>query len=162
MMTKEVLIPSPEDVYERISEWPSNSVFQLVATSLQGLWEARCPDMRPTAESINETSAILVENVQLAAYHEYKHAEHEVGGTVLAEVFMPLAGPNPTPEEFAPSVLELLWSLDRFFLGLTQGRRPRAGNTFEIVIRGSLPAARLSVYPASRNQWHSRLRTPLH
>ena len=27
------------------------------------------------------------------------------------------------------------WALDRFFLGLTQGRRPRAGNAFEMVLQ---------------------------
>ncbi|MGB8769827.1 MAG: type II restriction endonuclease [Candidatus Korobacteraceae bacterium] len=40
-----------------------------------------------------------------------------------------------TPNDLVRVLGENFYALDRFFLGLTQGRRPRAGAAFELVIR---------------------------
>jgi hypothetical protein len=77
----------------------------------------------------------LVEQVQLDAYYEYLEAEHRVGGEILAEVFLPLVNDKAKAAEFVAVLGKYFESLDRFFLGLTNGRRPRAGKAFEFFIR---------------------------
>jgi hypothetical protein len=89
----------------------------------------------------------LVERVQLEAYREYLKTERRVGAEVLAEVFLPIVGKDAKAKEFAAVLGKYFESLDRFFLGLTQGRRPRAGNAFEFVIRAAFEKLE---YPFSR------------
>ncbi|HZL68556.1 MAG TPA: type II restriction endonuclease [Candidatus Limnocylindrales bacterium] len=52
-----------------------------------------------------------------------------------SEVFLPLLPSGSTPGDLVRVLGENFYALDRFFLGLTQGRRPRAGAAFELVIR---------------------------
>jgi hypothetical protein len=84
---------------------------------------------------IKENFSQLVEDIQLRAFEEYVQAEQTSGSAALREVFLRLAGGTAS----AAAVPELLGdyfpSLDKFFLGLTQGRRVRAGRTFEHLIR---------------------------
>lgn len=53
----------------------------------------------------------------------------------LARVFLPLVGQNATPAQAVEIFGQQFSALDRFFLGLTQGGRPRAGKAFELLIR---------------------------
>lgn len=84
---------------------------------------------------IRENFSILVEHVQVDAYHAYLKAEQDAGSKALASVFLGLAGTNATGKEVVGILGNYFYSLDRFFLGLTQGRRPRAGKAFEAIIR---------------------------
>jgi hypothetical protein len=77
----------------------------------------------------------LVEAVQIDAYKEYLAAEATTGRETLASVFLPLSGENPTAQNLMDTIGRHFFALDRFFLGLTQGRRPRAGKAFELLIR---------------------------
>lgn len=77
----------------------------------------------------------LVENVQLDAFDVYLAAEQTAGSKALAEVFLPLIGSQATAAEMVEVLGQYFYALDRFFLGLTQGRRPRAGGAFELLIR---------------------------
>ena len=53
----------------------------------------------------------------------------------LAKVFLPFAGKKPTAQDLINSIGKHFHALDRFFLGLTQGRRARAGGAFEYLIK---------------------------
>jgi hypothetical protein len=84
---------------------------------------------------IKHNFSSLVESVQIAAYKEYLEAEARCGAHALVETFLPLVGENASPREVIDLIGRHFYALDRFFLGLTQGRRPRAGKVFEILIR---------------------------
>ena len=76
----------------------------------------------------------LVEQVQIGAYEEYKQAERSAGAATIAEVFMGLLKDH-SAEDTVRLFGAYFPALDRFFLGLTQSRRRRAGKTFEYLIK---------------------------
>jgi hypothetical protein len=92
-------------------------------------------DKASNREWIKSHFSEIVESVQLDAYQEYLRSEHAAGSVALQEVFAEVAGREATAEEVLKIVGEYFPSLDKFFLGLTQGRRPRAGKAFEFLIR---------------------------
>ncbi len=77
----------------------------------------------------------LIERTQAEGYSEYLKAESEAGAFAMRSAFTPLLGPSAS----ADALLELMGShfgaLDKFFLALTQGRRPRAGKAFETALK---------------------------
>ncbi len=77
----------------------------------------------------------LVEKVQKDAYKEYLEAERDAGSEAIAEVFTPVIGANSKARDAIRLIGGHFHALDGFYLGLTQGRRPRAGKTFEYLIR---------------------------
>ncbi len=87
------------------------------------------------ANWIKEHFGILVEKVQIAAYETYLAEEKIAGSEALVEVFRTKIQSGDSPVRAAQHVARYFTSLDRFFLSLTQGRRPRAGNTFEYLLR---------------------------
>jgi len=78
----------------------------------------------------------LIEEIQLKAYELYQNAERPAAAQAFREVFSALLPKTPNSEDFFKLLNDNFWVLDRFFLGLTQGRRPRAGKAFEHVING--------------------------
>jgi hypothetical protein len=86
-------------------------------------------------EWIKANFSDLVERVQQEAYQQYLRAESAVGSKLLIDTFGALAGPNATGHQVLDLIGANFHALDRFFLGLTQSRRPRAGSAFEYVIR---------------------------
>lgn len=83
---------------------------------------------------IKANFSALVEQVQADAYEEYKQAERVAGADTISEVFIGLLG-GRSAEETVKLFGTHFFALDRFFLGLTQGRKPRAGKTFEYLIK---------------------------
>jgi len=77
----------------------------------------------------------LVEEIQIAAYHEYVDAERGAGEAAIIRVFTPLVDVDATAVDTLRAVANRFGALDKFYLGLTQGRRPRAGKAFELLIR---------------------------
>lgn len=77
----------------------------------------------------------LVERAQVEAYEKYLESEKNVAGGALRDVLGDLAGEEAGREEVLELFESQLHTLDRFFLSLTQGRRPRAGAAFEYVVR---------------------------
>ena len=77
----------------------------------------------------------LVERAQLSAYADYREAEARIGASALSSVFLPLVGRRSSPRAALNRLGKNYRALDRFFLGLRQGRRPRAGNTFKLLTR---------------------------
>ena len=94
--------------------------------------------LRPSngdVEWIKANFSKLVESVQLDAYQEYLAAERSAGAKAIAEVMLPLVGANATAEQAIEVMGQYFSALDRFFLGVGQGRKPRAGKAFELLIR---------------------------
>jgi hypothetical protein len=87
---------------------------------------------------IRQNVSNLVEQVQLDAYATYQAAEEVAGRRALADTFLPLIGEHATAAQMVDILGQYFTALDRFFLGLTQGRRQRAGQAFEILIRDVL------------------------
>jgi restriction endonuclease EcoRII-like protein len=85
-------------------------------------------------EWIKQNFSALVEQVQADAYEEYKQGERIAGADTIAEVFIGLLG-GRSAEDTVTLFGTHFFALDRFFLGLTQGRRPRAGKAFEYLIK---------------------------
>jgi len=84
---------------------------------------------------IRQNFSSLVEHVQIDAYEEYLAAEQMAGSRALSAVFLPLIGEHATAAQMVDVLGQYFYALDRFFLGLTQGRRPRAGKAFELLIK---------------------------
>jgi hypothetical protein len=84
-------------------------------------------------EWIKSNFSSLVEQIQSQAYDVYLKAESEAGKYALSSVFL-----NVTDGNDGITVLNKIsdhfLDLDRFFLGLTQSRRPRAGRVFEYLL----------------------------
>lgn len=76
----------------------------------------------------------LVEDIQVRAYEIYLESEQEAAGEALKAVFRDLADETDVDEIFEV-LKDQLHTLDRFFLSLTNGRRPRAGYAFEYLMR---------------------------
>jgi EcoRII C terminal len=91
-------------------------------------------DRETDIEWIKQNFSTLVEEVQQDAYKEYLAAEKVAGSEAIAEVFLGLLK-SESAEETVQLFGTHFFALDRFFLGLTQGRRPRAGKAFEYLIR---------------------------
>lgn len=76
------------------------------------------------------------------------------GQKCMAKVFLPLAGKNHTAQDLIDGIGKHFRALDRFYLGLTQGRRARAGGAFEYLIKELLVQLRypLSSHPIINGQ----------
>ena len=85
-------------------------------------------------ERIKSSFSMLVEKIQLDAYRLYQEAERHGADQAYRTVLGPILTENPTKDDFFNLLSNTFWSFDRFFLGLSQGRRPRAGSAFEQVI----------------------------
>jgi hypothetical protein len=89
---------------------------------------------RGDAEWIKDNFSTLVEGIQQRAYEIYLASEYAAGGSALRKVFAQIADRDDA-DAVLTALEENFVALDRFFLGLAQGRRPRAGAAFELVIK---------------------------
>jgi hypothetical protein len=90
---------------------------------------------RSDTQWIKENFSSLVESVQEDAYEIYLDAEEFAGAGAISEALRSATPAPESPDDVFILISRHFHSLDRFFLGLTQGRRPRAGNAFEFLIR---------------------------
>jgi hypothetical protein len=88
-----------------------------------------------TPEYIKENFSTLVEELQFDAYNIYLEAEKTAGKEAIRKVLSDKASGNRGKDEVIDAACDMFSDLDRFFLSLTQSRRPRAGSAFEIVLR---------------------------
>lgn len=77
----------------------------------------------------------LVDGIQSAVYQRYLDSEFIAGMAAIFETFRARIPENASSEAALRSVSESFRDLDRFFLSISQGRKPRAGSVFEAVIR---------------------------
>ena len=85
-------------------------------------------------EWIKENFSRLVEDVQVAAYELYLASERPAAVSAFREVLGRLLPERASADDLFKVLGDNFWALDKFFLGLTQGRRPRAGKAFEHII----------------------------
>ncbi len=84
---------------------------------------------------IKANFSLLVEKIQIMAYEIYLTAERPAAVKAISTVLGKKLKPNATKDDFFRMLENNFWALDKFFLGLTQGRRPRAGKAFETIIK---------------------------
>jgi hypothetical protein len=77
----------------------------------------------------------LVSQVQKEAYEIYLTEEKPAAMAALREVLLSRLSPSPSANDLLTVMEDNFSALDKFFLGLAQGRKPRAGKAFEHVIR---------------------------
>jgi hypothetical protein len=133
-MGSNVQPPSTEQVHELLRKAFLKSIpsgNQIAATAVH----KALADREADDEWVRQNFSNLVEHVQIDAYQEYLAAEKVAGSKALADVFLPLIGEHADARQMVDVLGQYFYALDRFFLGLTQGRRPRAGKAFELLIR---------------------------
>lgn len=84
---------------------------------------------------IKDNFSDLIEEVQREAYRLYLKAERPAANRSIRTVFSRELPNGASSDQLFDLLAANFWALDKFFLGLTQGRRPRAGNAFEYVIK---------------------------
>jgi hypothetical protein len=77
----------------------------------------------------------LIESIQVDAYNFYLSAEKPAWKSAVVKAFGPLLHNDSSTEKALSVICEHFYALDKFFLGLTNGRRARAGSAFEILLR---------------------------
>ncbi|OGQ45497.1 MAG: hypothetical protein A3H42_03380 [Deltaproteobacteria bacterium RIFCSPLOWO2_02_FULL_46_8] len=86
-------------------------------------------------EYIKSSFSILVEELQIDAYNLYLKAEEKEGMLAIREHLRGKVRSGATDEEAIEEAAKMFKELDRFFLSLTQSRRPRAGKAFEVILK---------------------------
>ncbi|MBI3795338.1 MAG: hypothetical protein HY280_11540 [Nitrospinae bacterium] len=87
------------------------------------------------ATYIKKNFSKLVEGLQIDAYHLYLKAEEKEGKKAIREHLESKLNPKATTKDVIDEASKMFKELDRFFLSLTQSRRPRAGMAFEVILR---------------------------
>ena len=122
---------------------------QRVMSDLQRMFEERLPSASAIAEVavrkcidgheddaawLKQNFSELVDAVQVAAVEEYLALQQTAMRIAFSDVLVPLAGANPTAGDMVNVLADHFNGLERFFNGLSQGRRPHAGKAFELLI----------------------------
>ncbi|MBW1796586.1 MAG: hypothetical protein JRJ38_19590 [Deltaproteobacteria bacterium] len=92
-------------------------------------------DHKSDKKWIKENFSDLIEKVQIEAYNLYLKAERPAANRAFKKVLGKKLPSGASKDQFFNMLEANFWVLDQFFLGLTQGRRPRAGKAFEHVIK---------------------------
>jgi hypothetical protein len=82
---------------------------------------------------LKDNFSALVTGIQIEAYNLYLDSERKSCGRVLGQLIEQHAN-SREDASVRNAVIDRFFALDRFFLSLTQGRRARAGKTFEAVV----------------------------
>lgn len=88
-----------------------------------------------TEEYIKTHFSELIEQLQIGAYEIYLEEEKRAGTGAIGEHIRGQLPPTATAEDVIQIVGSMFTELDRFYLSLTQSRRPRAGSAFEIILK---------------------------
>lgn len=78
--------------------------------------------------------SMLVEEVQIRAFEIYLASQAPAADIAFREVLGPLLPARPSKSQFFEMLEDNFQAIDRFFLGLGQGRKARAGSAMEYVI----------------------------
>ena len=84
---------------------------------------------------IKENFSELIERIQADAYAEYLTAEGEAGAFAIRTTFAPLVGSPGSADALLDLLRVHFGAVDKFFLSLGQGRKPRAGKAFETALK---------------------------
>ncbi len=91
------------------------------------------PDNTPVY--IKSNFSKLVEEIQVDAYEIYLKAENAIGQETFKKALSDRCPEDASRDEVIKIVCSMFHEFDRFYLSLTQSRRPRAGSAFEIVLK---------------------------
>lgn len=86
-------------------------------------------------EYLKKNFSNLIEEIQKDAYRLYLEAEEQAGKNAIRQVLSPRISESSSANAVIEEVAGMFREFDRFFLSLTQSRRPRAGSAFEIVLK---------------------------
>jgi hypothetical protein len=115
------------EIFRKIVPSPSEVINEAIRIKLQP------PNNTP--EYIKENFSRLVEELQIDAYKIYLEAEQSVGKETIRKVLSDRTSKTTDRNVIITTVCDMFTELDRFFLSLTQSRRPRAGTAFEIILK---------------------------
>ena len=103
------------------------------AVTKQAIEELCFPNGVPVP-NIKERFSELVNDVQIRAYEIYLNSESPAVTQAMAEVFRPMLPADATADDMLALLGKHSRALDKLFLGLSQGRKSRAGSAFEYVV----------------------------
>lgn len=86
------------------------------------------------AEYIKQNFSRIVTDAQVRAYRIYQDYEAKASAAAMKEVISGFLPEGATSDDVFEFLGQNFAILDRFFLSLTQSRRPRAGSTFEAIV----------------------------
>lgn len=109
-------IPSPTDIIEQ-------AISNKIIPPLENV------------EYLKRNFSNLVEELQIDAYEIYLKAEEKEGKRVINKVLKERVSENSSVTDVIEESAKMFKELDKFFLSLTQSRRPRAGKAFEIILK---------------------------
>ncbi len=84
---------------------------------------------------LKENFSLLVEEVQIRAFELYLQSQAPAADKAFRTVLEPLLPPRATVSQFFDLLQVNFQAIDRFFLGLGQGRKARAGGAMESVVQ---------------------------
>jgi hypothetical protein len=90
---------------------------------------------RADVQSIKDNFSRLVVDVEAEAYAEYIRAEKQAADGAFRAVLSPLLNKRASRKQCFDMLRDNFWVLDKFFLGLTNSRRPKAGAGFERILK---------------------------
>lgn len=88
-----------------------------------------------TPEYIKSSFSDLVEQLQWDAYQIYLGEEKRAGTEAIKDYIKERLPASSSVDDVIEVVGSVFGDLDRFFLSLTQSRRPRAGMAFEVILK---------------------------
>ena len=92
-------------------------------------------DKAEDADWIKGHFSYLISQIQDEAYDIYLQEEKPAAMAAIRQVLSSRLPSHPTADDLFGVMEDNFRAIDKFFLGLSQGRKPRAGKTFEHVIR---------------------------
>lgn len=115
------------DIFRKTVPSPSNVINEAIKRKLV--------PPNNSQEYIKENFSKFVEELQIDAYEIYLKAEESEGKKAIRAALIERTNANASREEVIEEACNMFKELDRFYLSLTQSRRPRAGSAFEIILK---------------------------
>jgi len=88
-----------------------------------------------SADYLKDNFSRLVEELQVDAYKIYLEAEQREGIKAIREKLQERISTVSSANDVIEEAAKMFSELDKFFLSLTQSRRPRAGMAFEVILK---------------------------
>jgi len=127
-------LPTPEEL-ENLQQLKTVFNAEVPSGSTIALASIRDTLSKKNSHWVKRNFSQLVQSIQIEAYERYLAYEKIGWQAAFTSVFGPLLHGCSSSEELAAIIIDNFYTLDKFFLGLTQGRRVRAGRAFEVLIR---------------------------
>ena len=97
--------------------------------------ERRLVPPNDTAAYTKENFSFLVEVLQVDAYNIYLEEEKKAGSFAIGDYIKHKVAEDVPAYEAISAISSMFGEFDKFFLSLTQSRRPRAGIALEVILK---------------------------